>query len=50
VTIDDEDVALSIPGISKTVKINWTVVGATVAVINLAGALIVIFISGEGKV
>jgi len=49
VTIPDEGVALGIPGASKTAGINWVVVGVAVAVINLAGALVVIFLSGDQK-
>lgn len=49
VTIEDEQVALGIPGSTNSVKISWGVIGVTVAVINLAGALIVFFVSGEQK-
>ncbi len=49
VTIEDDDVALGIPGSANGVRVSWGIVGVTVAVINLAGALIVFFVSGEQK-
>jgi len=49
VVITDEAVAMGIPGAAVTAKINGAVIVISVAVINLAGALVVIFLSGEQK-
>ena len=50
VTITDEGVAHGVPGIgSPSTGINWTIIGIAVAAINLVGALVVIFMTGEEK-